>query len=276
LGSTQAGAAYGIFPTYAQLVSFNARLDQLLTDYQGFADGPGRGQFVDGTMGLPGVSFAADRDTGMRRIESNRAALTAGGADILEFGATGAKLNRLLTGIAITQSSTDVTVGRLMVNGTAGLNTLTPPNLGDLTAYEYPTGFFSFGATAVNGPIVASGGMGIQLRRFGGELEQAAKIVFDDNSNVMYVQQNYGGAKGPWRMVYDTGNIVGTVSFVGGANTGAAFEYFTGPNGQTYRTADGRQVCTNNNAAITTAPAAFVGTITKLDGDKMWTGRWRT
>jgi len=181
-----------------------------------------------------------------------------------------------ITGTAITQSSNDVTVGRLMVNGTAGLNTLTTPNLGDLTAYGYPTGFFSFGATAVNGPIVESGGMGIQLRRFGGGLEQAAKIVFDDNSDVMYVQQNYGGAKGSWRMVYDTGNIVGTVSFVGGANTGAAFEYFTGPNGQTYRYANGRQVCTNNNTAITTAPAAFVGAITKLDGDKMWTGRWRT
>lgn len=45
-------------------------------------------------------------------------------------------------------------------------------------------------------------------------------------------------------------------------------------NGEFVRYGDGTQVCTNGNSAITTPAAAFVGTITKLDGDKLWLGRW--
>ena len=220
-----------------------AQFDAAVTDGNISFVGDAPGLFGNGTLAAPSISFASDTAIGFRRTATGSFAVVTGGADRMTFNDSGAGLTGLLTGTAVTQSSTDVTAGRLMVNGTAGLNTLTPPNLGDLTAYEYPTGFFSFGAAAVNGPIVASGGMGIQLRRFGGELEQAAKIVFDDNSNVMYVQQNYGGAKGPWRMVYDTGTIVGTVSQTNGVPTGSIIQRGSNGNGEFVRFADGTQIC---------------------------------
>jgi hypothetical protein len=45
-------------------------------------------------------------------------------------------------------------------------------------------------------------------------------------------------------------------------------------NGQYTRWADGTQICTNGNAAITTNPAAFTGTVTSIDGNKLRIGRW--
>jgi len=79
---------------------------------------------------------------------------------------------------------------------------------------------------------------------------------------------------GDWREVFDTGNLLGTVSQSGGNPTGAVIEAGSNANGDYVRFADGTQICTNANAAIVTAPAAFVGTITKIDSDKLWIGVW--
>ncbi|AXI44766.1 hypothetical protein C1J03_01185 [Sulfitobacter sp. SK012] len=77
-----------------------------------------------------------------------------------------------------------------------------------------------------------------------------------------------------WRRVVDSGNMVGTVSQDAGTPTGAVIESGNTANGDYIRYADGTQWATNSNAPITTAPAAFVGTITKIDSDKLWIGRW--
>lgn len=58
------------------------------------------------------------------------------------------------------------------------------------------------------------------------------------------------------------------------AGLGAAMEQGENANGQYWRFANGLQICGNGNAPISTAPAAFIGPITKLDGDKLWLGAW--
>lgn len=77
-----------------------------------------------------------------------------------------------------------------------------------------------------------------------------------------------------WYEVYHANTILGTVSEDSGTPTGAVIERGSNANGEYVRFADGTQIATNGNAAITTAPAAFSGTITKIDSDKLWVGQW--
>jgi hypothetical protein len=74
--------------------------------------------------------------------------------------------------------------------------------------------------------------------------------------------------------VYTQSNILGTVSQSGGVPTGAIIETGSNANGEYVRFANGTQIATNSNNAITTSPATFTGTITKIDNNKLWIGRW--
>jgi len=182
-----------------------------------------------------------------------------------------------ITGTAVTQSSTDLTDGRILRVQDAPWNQNNPPLLASMDAAPTRAGPFTTTSAGTVGtfPTPQTFGSGF-LVKFG--INDWCMYFTNVTDDVLFMRRYRspdGGWK-PWRAVYDNLNIVGTALFAGGVNTGAAFQYFTGPNGQTYRYADGRQVCTNNNAAITNSPAAFVGVITKLDSDKMWTGRWRT
>ena len=77
-----------------------------------------------------------------------------------------------------------------------------------------------------------------------------------------------------WVEVCHSGNIVGVTSENAGLPTGSIIENGSNTNGTYTRWADGTQICTNDNAAIAIPAAAFVGTITKIDNDKLWIGRW--
>ena len=96
----------------------------------------------------------------------------------------------------------------------------------------------------------------------------------NSNGTEMYFRAGSGGAWSAWRRIYHDANLLGPVSQSGGTPTGAVIESGSNANGRYTRWADGTQICTNDNAAITTAPAAFTGTITKIDSDKLWIGRW--
>jgi hypothetical protein len=74
--------------------------------------------------------------------------------------------------------------------------------------------------------------------------------------------------------IYSNLSILGTVSQSGGVPKGALIERGSNANGTYVRFADGTQMCWKDNTALTTAPAVFVGTITKIDGNKLWIGRW--
>jgi len=79
------------------------------------------------------------------------------------------------------------------------------------------------------------------------------------------------GSAGP---LYSRDSVLGTVSQSAGVPTGAIIESGSNANGEYTRWADGTQIAHNDNAAITTTPATFVGTITKVDASKLWIGRW--
>lgn len=74
--------------------------------------------------------------------------------------------------------------------------------------------------------------------------------------------------------MYSKDNILDTVSQTAGVPTGGVIESGSNANGEYVRFADGLQICTNSNAAITTNPAAFVGTVTDIDSSKLRIGRW--
>lgn len=74
--------------------------------------------------------------------------------------------------------------------------------------------------------------------------------------------------------LYGRDSVLGAVSQSGGVPTGALMEYGSNANGEYWRYAGGMQVCTNQNNAITTNPAAFVGTVTSVDANKLIIGRW--
>lgn len=82
------------------------------------------------------------------------------------------------------------------------------------------------------------------------------------------------GTWGNWVREYGSENIVGTVTQSGGVPTGAIIESGSNSNGSYTKYADGTMICDNNNNAITTNPAAFVGSVTSIDGNKLRIGKW--
>ncbi len=97
--------------------------------------------------------------------------------------------------------------------------------------------------------------------------QSTVSAVADPDFDVLFLEANNSA-------LYRRANILGTVGQTGGVPTGAVIESGSNANGQFVRFADGLQICTNGNAAITTNPAAFAGTVTSVDGDKLRIGRW--
>ena len=77
------GRLYKIIPTpdYQRLLAMRA-LD-LLNDFGAVRDGIGKGLIADGTPAAPGIRFAADQDTGVRRYAPNVLSIVTGGVDRL-------------------------------------------------------------------------------------------------------------------------------------------------------------------------------------------------
>ena len=108
-GTTQTGQTYWAIATGGVAASLAAAVEARNADVQTMLDGPGSGRFGDGTLAQPGVAFAADQDTGLRRVSSNKVAITTGGVDRAVFNPDGT-----MTGPVVQDSATDTTAGRLM------------------------------------------------------------------------------------------------------------------------------------------------------------------
>ncbi|MFK0309739.1 hypothetical protein ACIQUF_00705 [Pseudomonas sp. NPDC090233] len=107
--------------------------------------------------------------------------------------------------------------------------------------------------------------------------------------NWIRVSNNAGTAWGPWDEIFTTGNIVGTVSQVSGAPTGAIIERGANANGEYIKLADGTLICsvtTTPSIAMTNAygsgsygatswafPLAFVGDLPRVLGTAYMSGR---
>ncbi|MEE8612283.1 MAG: hypothetical protein V3V60_16005 [Sphingomonas aquatilis] len=82
-GDSNGGQPYSIQPTssFARDLALAAGL--LLNSFAMVRDGVGQGLFPDGTVAAPGIRFAADQDTGLRRTGSNGLSLVSAGQDRL-------------------------------------------------------------------------------------------------------------------------------------------------------------------------------------------------
>jgi len=213
-----------------------AQFDAAVTDGNISFVGDAPGLFGNGTLAAPSISFASDTAIGFRRTATGSFAVVTGGADRMTFNDSGATLTGLLTGIAITQSSTDVTDGRLMKVGDYGAGI--PIAYTDFNLV--PMGVrFSAGSTALNRPDFTTNWSGVTFRGFNSN--NGYMLAFGGGG--IYQRAFNGAVYGPWRMVYDTGNIVGNVSQTNGVPTGSIIQRGSNGNGEFVRFADGTQIC---------------------------------
>lgn len=165
-----------------------------------------------------------------------------------------------------------------MAVGAFGLGeTGTPPVLADFDATDIASGFYQTHSTTLNRPAAFPHGFGSAIfTRYSANFGRLLWMPNYETVNPpsLWLRSLRAGAWDDPVRVYDTNHIVGTVSQSGGVPTGAIIERGSNANGEYTRWADGTQIATNSNAAITTAPAAFTGTITKIDSDKLWLGTW--
>ena len=180
-------------------------------------------------------------------------------------------------GLVKQTSPTDTTAGALMVVGAFGLGGIDLPFLGSIDdRLARPGLYVCFGAATAP----SQHGIVHIVSRATGEGSSAwVHQVFYDTINNGDVYERYStnlAPWSPWRRMYHTGNILGTVSQSGGVPTGAIIERGSNANGEYVRWADGTQVCWNegptpyttnlaasslfyNNGQDFTYPAAFSG-----------------
>ena len=235
-------------------------------------------------------------------LQEATAARDAAQAALVEFEATylGAKSsapsvdnegNPLQTGASYFDTTADeyrvwngsawLAVAGGMAVGAFGLGvTTTPPVLADFNATDIAVGFYQTHSTTLNRPSAFPHAFGSAIfTRYSGGGSGNGRLFWmpnyeSGNTPSLWLRNLTNGAWADPVRVFDTNHIVGTVSQTGGVPTGAIIERGSNANGEYTRWADGTQVATNSNSAITTAPAAFTGTITKIDSDKLWLGFW--
>lgn len=172
-----------------------------------------------------------------------------------------------ITGTAVTQSVTDTTAGRLLKVRDFGLGqTLAGNTVPDFSDATTPVGFYRYISTTPNvgdAPDGFSGFGYMAVERYdGNSITQKITDAIGDVKTA--IRKSSGGVFGPWEVEYHTGNIVGTVASVGGANTGAGFEFGSTASGYYQKTADGQMKCWGRFTSSTSAevdivyPAAFV------------------
>ena len=185
----------------------------------------------------------------------------------------------------VTTSTTDTTAGRLLKVGDFGLGATGRDNgfSGDIDDPDALLGgLYSIVDTTVSGtlPSQPSSMRGATLfvetyrvRAGGRFVKQTLTANADRGGNSYYrlYDGRNGGSWTPWREIYHTGNVVGTVSQSGGVPTGAIIQRGSNVNGEFVRYADGTQICWKDNVScvyVTTAsliydasyPAAFIAT----------------
>jgi hypothetical protein len=92
LGGTGAGQGYDILPTQSLMKDLADQAAALIASFGDVRDGIGQGLMPDGTNALPGLRFAADQDTGIRRVGVNAFALATGGIDRFSVNTDGAAI----------------------------------------------------------------------------------------------------------------------------------------------------------------------------------------
>jgi len=174
-----------------------------------------------------------------------------------------------LTGTAVTQGAQDATAGRVMRVGDFGLGT--PVGVAQpaaaLNSATVP-GQYGFGAAAANAPTALAGTVSV-VRNGTAAIHQTAT---EDGSNRRWQRHSVdaGTNWSAWRPVYTTANIVGTVTEIAGAPTGAVIERGVNANGDFTRFADGTQICSLTESIGLSCTEA-VGAIFRSTAEATWT-----
>jgi hypothetical protein len=147
-----------------------------------------------------------------------------------------------ITGTAVTQSATDATPARLMQVGDFGLGTpigVSQPTVSLGTALI--PGQYSYLSSDPQSPSPNSG-MVVVMRYASQSIRQEATPAAID-LRFQRFSLNEGITWSPWRPVYTSANILGTVAQSAGVPTGAVIEQGSNANGSYTRFADGTQIC---------------------------------
>lgn len=177
--------------------------------------------------------------------------------------------NGSLSGAAITQNSTDPTLGRLMKVsdfGVGGTNAFDSSS--DLNTLGDYGGFISYTSSSnVPGNNPTAGGCaGFQSVSAGHRASQFMVLSQGARTRNRAFIRGKDTTWASWNELYHNGNILGTVSQSGGSPTGAVMESGSNANGDYVRFASGNQICFHTVTASSTAgtiwtfPAAFSGT----------------
>jgi hypothetical protein len=166
------------------------------------------------------------------------------------------KVTGAISGTAVTQSVTDTTSGRLLKVGDFGLGSSSAPGLANLDSFSTPVGVYSFNNSTGSGTLPQTTTIADTVLVLRPTANQTTQIYSVPNNGLTYIRKSFASTSwGPWRIMYDSGNLLGTVSQSSGVPTGAVIERGSNVNGEYIRFADGTQICWKD-AIISSSVAA--------------------
>jgi hypothetical protein len=159
----------------------------------------------------------------------------------------------------VVTSTTDTTAGRLLTPGWMGLGIDAILNNTDWDAIT-ATGFYRTTTNSTLGlPTAAVNWHMVHINASANNAIQIAFNGLNSTTGDLRFRRKSGGTWLPWRLVYTTQTILGTVSESGGVPTGAVIERGSNANGEFVRFADGTLICTRRVSVSLAIDTAFLG-----------------
>lgn len=167
----------------------------------------------------------------------------------------------LASGAAVQQAPTDATAGLLLRNGAFGLGS--SGQSGHLFSYADAGAVSQFLADAVTSqpadkPNSGRAHAGLHIAATAARwLQILAEVAGGNDLARLWFRRSYDGTVSDWQEIFSQGNILGQVSQIGGAPTGALIERGSNANGQYDRWANGTQICWRRRASGSAAPITW-------------------
>jgi len=147
----------------------------------------------------------------------------------------------------VTTSATDTTAGRLLKVGDFGVGSAAVTLLSGTDFNTMVVGGDYVITAGINGPSSGTVSLSVKPTHFGGRVKQEAYIT-----TVSGAQEPIGFARvsssdgtwGPWRKIYNEGNILPTGAPAQPLTNGAIIERSSNSNGEYVKFADGTMICT--------------------------------
>lgn len=175
-------------------------------------------------------------------------------------------------GLVKTANAYDATAGRMLKVADFGLGSTGSSYDGATSMDTFFTANQMFASSIAtppghNQPLLGSYPMGLHLRRTN-NVESQLVMGWGPQGALGFRLKTDITTWAAWRKVYDTGNLLGTVSQVGGVPTGAVIEAGSNPNGAYVKFADGTMICTLSITVTDQSISDAYGTI--FQGSRSW------